>query len=152
MKVLRTAWQMMQALWLLYMLCYKMASLAHVKAMGAHQRIDGLVSAVAPAVSLQANGGAVNGTTQINGDLHISGTIYGSSGVVTMGDQLRLQGTLISPNQTPPAAADPYVATMTSLAQMEAFWDTAGSGGAIMNEYANRINSIITQLQASGIF
>jgi hypothetical protein len=82
MKAFRNMWHAMQALWLLYMLCYKIASLAQIKATGAHQRIDALVGAVAPAVNLQANGG------NIGGPLHLAGTLYGSGGTISVGDSL----------------------------------------------------------------
>jgi hypothetical protein len=70
MKAFRKMWLVMQALWLLYMMCYKMASLAQVKATNAHQRIDVLVAFNGNVVSgAQPVGQATNATNAANLDL-----------------------------------------------------------------------------------
>jgi hypothetical protein len=140
-------WLAMQALWLLYTLCYKMASLATVKATSAHQRIDSLVGAVAPAVNLQANGG------NIGGDTHIAGTLYGSGGVLPVGDTI--DGTidlgngalssLFTGSVSVPGSIGTYNASATmTLAQIQAFMGTTGAGGNYWNLIASTIDSLIT--------
>jgi hypothetical protein len=61
MKALRKMWLAMQALWLLYTLCYKMASVATVKATTAHQRVDALLGNLASGAQLVGNASNVAG-------------------------------------------------------------------------------------------
>lgn len=61
MKAFRNTWRAMQALWLLYMLCYKMASLAQTKATTAHQRVDALLGNLASGAQLVGNASNVAG-------------------------------------------------------------------------------------------
>ena len=58
------------------------------KTRGVENRVDATVAATAPAVSFIANGGTVNGNVTVAGDHHISGTLYGTSGTLTAGDNV----------------------------------------------------------------
>lgn len=51
------------------------------KTVAVEQRLNATVAATAPAVNLVANGGTVGG------DVHVQGVLYGTGGVLTIGDQ-----------------------------------------------------------------
>lgn len=68
------------------------------KTRNVEDRLGGLVVTTAPAVNLVNNGGTIGGTVTVQGDHHIQGTLYGSGGVLSVGDDVDANGNVSAGN------------------------------------------------------
>jgi hypothetical protein len=62
------------------------------KAKNVETRLAAHVAATAPAVNLVANGGTIGGSLTVSGDHHVSGSLYGASGTLSIGDGTHVVG------------------------------------------------------------
>jgi hypothetical protein len=119
------------------------------KASGTEARLRQHIIDTAPAVNLVTNGGTIGGTLQVAGDQHVAGVLYGNGGVLTVGDQLNpnLGSGAITPMATGtlgvPGTAGNYAASASlTLAQIQAFLGTGGSGGNFWNHLCTTIDQL----------
>jgi hypothetical protein len=140
------------------------------KATGTEARLAQHIIDTAPAVNLVANGGTINGTVQVNGDHHVSGSVYGTGGSLAVGDSINCAGAVATTSvqnitltkgtylssisrQGSVSGVSGYTAVTSgwTVANENAFWATGGSGGVYLNSLATAINNIIAALNAANI-
>jgi hypothetical protein len=130
-----------------------------------------LVAAVSPAVSLQANGGTIGGNVTVQGDHHIQGSLYGSGGVLPVGDQAQFNASGNGPtgSNTFLGMNNSQASFLDNLSQMSGEGTQGlgsdGFGGGvwtasqasslqtlqgIMNNGIGGLNALIGRLQSNG--
>jgi len=98
-------------------------------------RLNDHVQAAAPAINLVANGGTIGGTVFVSGDHHISGSLYGSAGTLTVGDNvatpmaLTASGTITGHSDINATSGNITGGTITSNADVQATSGTVHAGG-----------------------
>lgn len=127
-------------------------------------RLNAHIAATAPAVSLVANGGT------INGDLHITGTLWGVSGALTVGDattflnNAAVDGTLYGSGgpggplhvdsattvDTLNISAGAFFLSGVGITRQAAPGTITGTG--TNSQLTNAVNSIISQLKNTNWF
>jgi hypothetical protein len=125
-------------------------------------RLNAHVVAAAPAINLQANGGTVGGSLVVAGDNHVQGTLYGTSGTLTVGDQAQFTASGNGPtgSNTFLGLTNSQASFLASLSQMstegtQPLDPNTGSTWATgerdyINNAVGAINNLISRLQSNG--
>jgi hypothetical protein len=133
MRGIKNLYKTMMLLWLMFRMCYRMASVAQNSAAFAHKRIDSVITQVGALHSGSLSAGqAVNATNAMNAtNLNLG------NGNLT---------SLFTGSESVPASVGTYSASLGSdtLAQLEAFLGTAGSGGVFFNNLCSAIDQLST--------
>lgn len=134
-------------------------------------RLNAHVVAAAPAINLQANGGTVGGSLVVAGDNHVQGTLFGTGGTLTVGDQAQFTASGSGPtgSNTFLGLTNAQATFLASLSEMSTegtqSLGTDGFGGtvwttdqashlatmqSVMNNGIGAINALIGRLQSNG--
>lgn len=147
------------------------ANTASAKAYAVETRLNQHVSDTAPAVNLVANGGTIGGNVTVQGDHHIQGNLFGTSGTLSVGDQAQFNASGNGPtgSNTFLGLTNSQANFLGSLSQMSTEGTqglgTDGFGGgtwtptqathlatlqSVMNNGIGGLNALIGRLQSGG--